>query len=194
MSDTKLIEVYPLSKKSKIKGTRRLAREKVLQLLVAYKVCETEIDDLFDHIYFRVFNYDAGEEIISEKILKPDEVYELEADVPIYWSKKYIEFGKELFHSSLKNSSMVTEQIEKIAKNWEIERIASVDKALITIAISEMLDFVDIPPKVSINEVLDISKEYSTSKSRYFINGVLDSIYNEFKAAGKIQKEGRGLK
>lgn len=193
MSETKLSEVYPLSKKKRQKGTRRLAREKVLQAFIAYSACETELDELFDHIFFRIFNFEAGEEIISEKLLKPDEIYELEADLPIIWKEESIIFGKELLQKSLKNSALITDLIEKFAKNWELERIAFIDKALITIAATEMLDFPDIPPKVSINEAIDIAKAYSTEKSKVFINGVLDSIFYEFKKEGKLKKSGRGL-
>lgn len=197
MSENKLKEVYPLSKENKIKGTRRLVREKVLQTYIAHITCETELPELFEHIFFREFNFEAGdkeiEDQIEEKFLRPEEIYELEADVPITWNAEAVNFGYKLLERSLVNKESISELIEKFAKNWELDRIAPVDKALITIAATEFLDFNDIPPKVTINEALDIAKQYSTDKSRVFINGVLDSMLGEFKSEGKIKKTGRGL-
>ena len=79
------------------------------------------------------------------------------------------------------------------AKNWELDRIANIDKILIKMAFSEILYMKELPVKVSLNEYIEISKYYSTQKSKLFINGVLDSAVKNFYKAGKIQKEGRGL-
>lgn len=197
MSENKLKDVYPLSKQNTVKGTRRLAREKVLQLYIAHNICETELSELFEHIFYREFNFEAGDkeldEQVEEKFLRPEEIYELEADVPIRWNTESINFGFKLLERSIVNKEDISVLIEKFAKNWELERIAPVDKALITIAATEFIDFDDIPPKVTINEALDIAKQYSTDKSRVFINGVLDSMLSLFKEEGKIKKSGRGL-
>jgi transcription antitermination factor NusB len=194
MSEINLVDVYPLSKINKQKGTRRLVREKVLQLFIAQSNSDSSVDEIFPHIFNRIFNFEAGEDQISEKLLKPDEVYELEADIPLIWKEESLIFGKDLLHKALANKDFAIELIEKFAKNWDMERIANIDKALITIAVTEMLDFPDIPPKVSINEAIDIAKDYSTDKSKVFINGILDSIFYHLKKEGKLNKEGRGLK
>ncbi len=83
--------------------------------------------------------------------------------------------------------------IEPLLANWEMERTALLDKILIRLAMCEILYFEDIPPKVSINEALEIAKLYSTANSSKFINGILDAFLNRMKAAGKIVKSGRGL-
>lgn len=193
MQEVNLSEVYPLSKNNKVQGTRRLAREKALQAFIAYSVSETILDDLISHIYFRIFNFEAGEDVISEKLLKPDEIHELEADIPIVWREDTLQFAKDLLHNTIKNSIRIDEWIKKFIQKWDMERIALIDNALIKIAVTEFIDFPDIPPKVSINEAIDISKMYSTDKSKDFINGILDSIKISLSKDGIIKKQGRGL-
>lgn len=83
--------------------------------------------------------------------------------------------------------------IKARAQNWEFERIALIDRILMRMALCEILFFEDIPPKVSINEMIEISKRYSTDKSSKFINGILDTIYEDLKSVGRITKTGRGI-
>ena len=72
--------------------------------------------------------------------------------------------------------------IEKRLKNWELQRIAVIDKVILRLALAEILYFSDIPPEVSINEAIELAKKYSTEKSSKFINGILDAIYRRHKA------------
>ncbi len=83
--------------------------------------------------------------------------------------------------------------IQRHTENWDFERIALIDRLLMRIGINEIIHFEDIPPKVSINEVIEISKRYSTDKSSKFINGILDAIYEDLKRGGQITKTGRGV-
>jgi len=83
--------------------------------------------------------------------------------------------------------------IEKYIKNWDIERIAFLDMLLIEMAVTEICEVPTIPIKVSFNEYIEISKYYSTPKSRVFINGILDKIIEQLKSENKIVKKGRGL-
>ena len=78
-------------------------------------------------------------------------------------------------------------------QNWDAERIALTDIIIMKMALSELLFFASIPVKVSINEYLDLAKEYSTPKSNAFINGILDKILADLKSENKIRKFGRGL-
>ena len=78
-------------------------------------------------------------------------------------------------------------------QNWEPDRIAMMDTLLMKLALAEFLHFPSVPVKVTINEYLEISKEFSTPKSNSFINGILDKILAELKADNKIKKTGRGL-
>lgn len=102
-------------------------------------------------------------------------------------------FCKDLLNNTIKNEEELTALIQEKTKKWDTERIADIDLILMRMSVSELLYFSNIPIKVSINEYLDISKIYSTPKSSVFLNGILDKLMNEMKAAGKIKKAGRGL-
>lgn len=102
-------------------------------------------------------------------------------------------FVKDLFAYTLKNDAAYQELIAERTKNWESERIALMDTILMKMAICEMMNFPSIPVKVTINEYLELSKDYSTPKSNSFINGILDKILNDLKRTNSIKKIGRGL-
>lgn len=92
------------------------------------------------------------------------------------YSKKDTDFALKLFERVLENSEKLDQDVQTLALNWDIERIAPIDRLIIKMSIVEITYFSDIPSNVSFNEYLEISKEYSTPKSSQFINGVLDSI------------------
>ncbi|MFA6276198.1 MAG: transcription antitermination factor NusB [Pedobacter sp.] len=102
-------------------------------------------------------------------------------------------FVKDLFAYTLKNDIAYQELIAERTKNWESERIALMDTILMKMAICELMNFPSIPVKVTINEYLELSKDYSTPKSNSFINGILDKILNDLKRTNSIKKLGRGL-
>lgn len=99
----------------------------------------------------------------------------------------------ELFYDTIEHHEAYDQMIQGKAENWELERIALIDRILMQMGISEMKNFEEIPIKVTINEYLEIAKKFSTPKSSKFINGILDSLYIEFKGSDQIQKSGRGL-
>ena len=86
-----------------------------------------------------------------------------------------------------------TEVINEKTPNWDADRIADIDLILIKMALVEFMQFPSIPTSVTINEYIEVSKDYSSIKSSFFINGVLDKILKEYKSEGKIKKIGRGL-
>ncbi len=102
-------------------------------------------------------------------------------------------FSLELVDKVIAHRKELDTKINSRVNNWEISRIALIDKILLRIGITEILYFPDIPPKVSINEVIEIAKDYSTSNSGKFINGILDAILTELKSNGTLRKQGRGL-
>ncbi|MEZ4915610.1 MAG: transcription antitermination factor NusB [Chitinophagales bacterium] len=104
-----------------------------------------------------------------------------------------ITFAKELINNYISKEKELNSIIEIRLKNWDMDRVSVVDIILLKMAISEFLYFPYIPLKVSINEYIDISKEYSTEKSKDFINGILDKTMKDLKNEGKIKKLGRGL-
>ncbi|MEO8886683.1 MAG: transcription antitermination factor NusB [Mucilaginibacter sp.] len=103
------------------------------------------------------------------------------------------EFIVNLFENTIRYDEQYQQMISEKTQNWEPERIAMMDTLLMKMALAEFLKFNSIPVKVTINEYLEISKEFSTPKSNSFINGILDKILIELKAQNKIVKIGRGL-
>lgn len=143
---------------------RRLIREKVLQALYAYELSKEPITD--------VVNDFLG-------ALKD--------------SKDDFEFAKKIISEVIHHEAETEAIIKAKVAHWEYDRIAYIDKILLRIGICEFLYFPDIPPKVTINESIEIAKAFSTEQSGKFINGVLDAILDDFKEANRLNKSGRGL-
>lgn len=102
-------------------------------------------------------------------------------------------FFKELYEATFEYEEVYDKAIEGKTHNWDIERLATMDKIILNMAIGEMIHFSSIPIKVSINEYVELAKNYSTPKSKEFINGILDVIAKELTESGEIKKSGRGL-
>lgn len=103
------------------------------------------------------------------------------------------DFMMSLFRETIKHNAEYDDIIAKYTKNWEVERIAMMDILIMKMAITESVFFHNIPIKVTLNEYIEISKNYSTPRSSIFINGNLDKIIGDLKLQGKITKTGRGL-
>ncbi len=103
------------------------------------------------------------------------------------------EFMLDLFRKSVLHFGDYDKEIDSKTPNWDNDRIAEVDMILIKMALTEFLYFPSIPTKVTINEYIEIAKDYSTQKSSYFINGVLDKLLKEYQEGKRINKIGRGL-
>ena len=104
-----------------------------------------------------------------------------------------LDFANDLLTKTLLNDGKWEKEIEGKTPNWDNDRIAEIDSIILKMAICELLNFPSIPEKVTLNEYLEIAKEYSTPKSSIFINGVLDKLAKEYKSDGRLQKIGRGL-
>ncbi|NEM96276.1 transcription antitermination factor NusB [Pontibacter burrus] len=102
-------------------------------------------------------------------------------------------FFEELYEQTLQESEKYEAMIAASVQNWDVERVALLDKIILKMALSEMYIFRSIPVKVTINEYIEISKLYSTPKSKQFVNGVLDKMAQELINKGEIRKSGRGL-
>lgn len=103
------------------------------------------------------------------------------------------QYAIDLFRKTLLNKTAINKEIEQKTQNWDADRIAQVDHVLLQMAICELKNFPSIPVKVTMNEYLEIAKEYSTPKSSIFINGILDKLVKEYETAGTLKKIGRGL-
>jgi len=113
--------------------------------------------------------------------------------MPLYKNDEDKDFVKQLFRKVIIKRDEYLELIREYTQNWDIERIAFIDVLIMEMAIAEVLEFPSIPVKVTFNEYLELAKYYSTNKSSFFINGILDKIFEKLKKENKIKKHGRGL-
>ena len=111
----------------------------------------------------------------------------------IYKDVEDKEYVSNLFRKTVLNETEIEKEYATKTPNWDTSRIAEIDTIILKMAICEFLKFPSIPTKVTINEYLEIAKEYSTPKSSIFINGILDNLVKEFQANGRLLKTGRGL-
>lgn len=143
-------------------------------------------------------NWQVDQDVLQAMIAKTLKNFSSEnespklAEVSSNWTEDR-EFIIDLFQKTIANDASFQKMIAAKTKNWEADRIAMLDVILMKMALSEMIYFTSIPVKVTINEYLEIAKEFSTPKSNSFINGILDKILDDLKAEGKIRKFGRGL-
>ncbi len=149
-----------------MKTYRRRIREKIIQALYTLELRETDLET-------------AAGWLITPEIAKDSNA---------------VTFFKELLQRIIDQKEEIDGYISKHSFNWDMNRIAIIDKNILRMALAELLYFEDIPPKVSINEAIEIAKKFSsTDKSSKFVNGILDAIFNDLKRSGKIKKCGRGL-
>lgn len=149
-----------------MKTYRRQIREKILQALYTLEIRDVDVES-------------ASHWLLTKEIL----------DDP-----NAMKFFHHLLASIINHRDEIDGFIAKHTFNWDMSRIAIIDKNILRMALAEILFCEDIPPKVSINEAIEIAKKFSsTEKSSKFVNGILDAIFNDLKTDGRIQKCGRGL-
>lgn len=145
-------------------SNRRVARERVMQALYAHELAGGDVRHFID------------------TILKP----ELE-------DAENLAFAESLFLRTLDFSEEADALVANHLQHWDLQRVALIDRILLRMAICEFVGFEDIPPKVTINEAIEIAKKYSTPKSGQFINGILDTVLLELQQNGRLKKTGGGL-
>ena len=164
-------------------------------LLQLYKFCTS--DEFFNEIIEDAFaNWVDDKSLVIGTVKKS--IKALPADFGYF--KNYeptaettVDFGEQLIHQVCTRNEEFFELIEPTLKNWDADRVAVMDMILLKMALCELLIFPTIPTKVTLNEFVEISKLYSTEKSKDFINGILDRLMKKLNKEGKIKKEGRGL-
>jgi len=165
-------------------GKRREARERAVQFLFQYDLNPTqELDDALNQFWesqrAAAIAEEKGPANWGEPVeLPPPSVDEAAIRV----------FAEPLIKGTLEHRDESDELIKKHAQNWEVHRIAAVDRNILRLAIYEMLHRDDIPPVVSINEAVDIAKKFSTQDSGKFVNGILDKIKGELLRPARIVK------
>lgn len=155
-------------------------------------------DKLYDYIEDKNLTWLDDLPTVNTTILKLLRKVKINASENHFTPKLYKDaedkqFAIDLFKKTLLNKTSINKEIELKTQNWDSDRIANIDYVLLQMAISEIQNFSSIPVKVTINEYLEIAKEYSTPKSSIFINGILDKLVKEYTTSGKLHKVGRGL-
>lgn len=157
---------------------------------------KTVINDFYEE---EVLRWTEDKEIVKALVEKTIKSYDPESGQPIAlhtlslnWDEDK-DFIETLFNTATDLSDKHRELIANNTRNWEVERLPLTDRIILEMAISELISFPNIPVKVTINEYIELAKNYSTPKSRQFINGILDVIAKELKDSGDIKKSGRGL-
>lgn len=143
---------------------RRIIREKVIQALYAHELTG-----------------DPAEHVIGNHVHGFEE------------NAQAFEFAKRLVIESIRHKSRIDKIIRGKVANWDFKRIALLDRLILRMAICELIYFDEIPPKVTMNEAIELAKLFSTEKSGQFVNGVLDAVVDDLKLHGELHKSGRGL-
>lgn len=154
---------------------------------------ERFFDYLEDNKLTWIDDYAMVNTLISKQLKGIKDLY-FQIEIPkVYKDQDDKDFAKQLFLKTVLNDKELAQEYVNKTPNWDTERIAIIDTVLLKMAICELLKFPSIPVKVTINEYLEIAKEYSTPKSSIFINGILDNIVKDYKQLNKLNKTGRGL-
>lgn len=165
-------------------------------LIAIFKEVVAPNEKLFDYLEDRKITWIDDLPLVNTaivKMLQKAAPGKEQALTRLFKSSDDKDYGIQLFRKTLLNDESLAAEMEGKTPNWDKERIADLDTILIKMAICEFLKFPSIPVKVTINEYLEIAKEYSTPKSSIFINGILDKLSKEYKDQGKLNKMGRGL-
>jgi N utilization substance protein B len=165
-------------------GTRREARERAVQFLFQYDLNQSE--DLEEALRFFWESQRAAALAEEKADARWGQVVELPP--PSAEEAAVQTFAEPLIRGTLEHLAELDEHIKKVARNWDLHRIAVVDRNVLRLAIYEMLFREDIPPVVSINEAVDIAKRFSTEESGKFVNGILDKVKGELMRPARLVK------
>jgi transcription antitermination protein NusB len=164
-------------------GVRREARERAVQFLFQYDLNKPEkMEEALEHFW----TSQRSASLAAEKLATWGERVELPP--PTTEETAVRVFAEPLIRGTLEHLTEIDEKIKEYAKNWELPRMAVVDRNILRLAIFEMLYRDDIPPVVSINEAVDIAKRFSTDESGRFVNGILDKVKGELMRPARIVK------
>jgi len=186
-----LYKDYMSSKTTDFEADRQFAIDLFMELIAPN-------DKLYDYLEDHKLTWIDDIPLVNTQIVKQLRAIKNENDMSFSVPKLYKdaedrEFASLLFRKTVLNEDQLGKEYIDKTPNWDTERIAEIDTIILKMAICEFLKFPSIPVKVTINEYLELAKEYSTPKSSIFINGILDNIVKEYQAANKLIKSGRGL-
>ena len=170
-------------------------RESLVRMFRKHLINETAFQDMLEEeSIFWVDDLDLASSMVI-KTLKNIKEDDEEVDIMPVWRNDDDDkdFMEGLFTQTLAQGELNETLIKEGAQNWELERIALIDRILMKMALAEAKTFESIPLKVTLNEYIELSKYYSTEKSHGFINGILDQLFTSLNESGDIKKTGRGL-
>jgi N utilization substance protein B len=189
IKQSKLFEKYMSTNKSSFEEDKQFVIDMFTELIAPN-------EKLYEYLEDDKLTWIDDIPLVNTQILKQLQQISENSDfnVPkLYKDEEDKEFVSQLFRKTVLNEvELAKEYIDK-TPNWDADRIAEIDTIILKMAICEFFKFPSIPIKVTINEYLEIAKEYSTPKSSIFINGILDNLVKEFQTQNKIVKTGRGL-
>ena len=189
VKQSSLYEKYMLSKTNSFEEDKQFVVDMFTEIIAPN-------EKLYEYIEDNKLTWIDDIPMVNTQILKQLKAITQEEEfrvTKLYKDEEDKEYVSLLFRKTVLNEvDLAREYIDK-TPNWDTERIAELDTIILKMAICEFLKFPSIPVKVTINEYLEIAKEYSTPKSSIFINGILDNLVKEFSKEDKIKKSGRGL-
>jgi N utilization substance protein B len=170
-------------------------RKIVKYLYGAYLVENENLHEVYEERnMFWSDDLDAAQSMVVKTITSFDAKREHIADlVPLIKNQDDLDFALKLFRVCVNEGKQFEERILAKAEHWEGDRIAVIDQLLMKMALAELVTFNQIPVKVTLNEYIELAKQYSTKRSGQFVNGILDKLQIEMTEAGEIRKIGRGL-
>jgi N utilization substance protein B len=174
---------------------KAVEEDHAVQLLDLARFCLSS-ESLADAIEDWYPNWEDDKSLVTGALKKTFKALPAKADFYVDYQppeEAAVEFGEALLEQVHRQDAELLATIEPTLKNWDVQRVAILDMIMLKMALCELLSFPTIPTKVTLNEFVEISKLYSTEKSKDFINGILDRLLKQLAAEGKIKKEGRGL-
>ncbi len=190
MTESEEVKKYALLAEHDFKEDRNLIVYLIKKLFDSNEPFNQQLEEIF-------INYQDDAKMIiahaADEINLLTETQPIEKLLNFENRKEEDDFAVSLLDTYLDHEEELQKLIEPKLVNWDLDRVASIDLMLMKLALCEMMYFATIPLKVSLNEYIDISKVYSTPKSKEFINGILDNIMKDLRQNGKINKAGRGL-
>ena len=181
---------YMLSEERSFREDAQLVSDIYMTILEEFEPLETVLEE-----QSALWNDDLGFllTMVSRTVLSMRETHETVKLMPQFKSEEDLDYAKALLRYTIAGYDRISLLLDNSMSNWDIERVALMDKIILVTAIAEAENFPSIPVRVTMNEYIDIAKCYSTASSGSFINGVLDKMINRLTEEGKIVKSGKGL-
>lgn len=191
IKDSEIYNAYLTSENSSYNEDKKFISDLYSRVIINY-------EPLYQNLEEQSIYWNDDVEFVISMILKTLKSFKPNSDenvelMPLFKNDEDKEFTKRLFRKLVLNYKEYEKLISGFIQNWDVERVAFIDNVVMCLAIAELIEFQDIPTKVTLDEYIEIAKFYSTQKSNIFINGILDKIVEHLKKEGKIVKTGRGL-